>query len=195
MLVSGEAESIGDEGGKFHAEDATEMHCFPRRLPLPANGKPSFVSAGFWPTPRCRAGRHRAPHRAWRAEAAAALPHRRCGLDATRSGDRLRAAAYSAGAVGHPLSHENIFRGCRRWRVSTRPFTPDLPDVARVLPIARELRSEGIQRYGFHGLSCESIVRQLGGRSAGSPDRSPISATARASPRSKPANRSIPAWD
>jgi acetate kinase len=36
-----------------------------------------------------------------------------------------------------------------------------LPDVARVLPIARELQFEGIQRYGFHGLSCESIVRQL----------------------------------
>ena len=45
-------------------------------------------------------------------------------------------------------------------------FHADLPDVARVLPIARELRREGIQRYGFHGLSCESIVRQLGDRSA-----------------------------
>jgi acetate kinase len=33
--------------------------------------------------------------------------------------------------------------------------------VARVLPVAKELQSEGIQRYGFHGLSCESIVRQL----------------------------------
>jgi acetate kinase len=32
-----------------------------------------------------------------------------------------------------------------------------------VLPVARELQSEGIQRYGFHGLSCESIVHQLGG--------------------------------
>ncbi|HUG25408.1 acetate/propionate family kinase [Piscinibacter sp.] len=36
------------------------------------------------------------------------------------------------------------------------------PDVARVLPIARELQSEGTQRFGFHGLSLESIVRQLG---------------------------------
>ena len=40
-------------------------------------------------------------------------------------------------------------------------FHVDLPDVARVLPIAKELRLEGIQRYGFHGLSCESIVYQL----------------------------------
>ena len=41
-------------------------------------------------------------------------------------------------------------------------FHAGLPDVARVLPIARELLSEGMQRYGFHGLSLESIVRQLG---------------------------------
>jgi acetate kinase len=41
-------------------------------------------------------------------------------------------------------------------------FHSGLPEVARVLPIAQELRSEGIERYGFHGLSLESIVRQLG---------------------------------
>ena len=41
-------------------------------------------------------------------------------------------------------------------------FHADLPAVARPLPIARELLSDGIQRYGFHGLSLESIVRQLG---------------------------------
>jgi acetate kinase len=40
-------------------------------------------------------------------------------------------------------------------------FHAELAEVARVLPIPRELQSEGIQRYGFHGLSCESIVRQL----------------------------------
>ena len=41
-------------------------------------------------------------------------------------------------------------------------FHAGLPEVARVLPIARELRALGLQRYGFHGLSLESIVRQLG---------------------------------
>ena len=41
-------------------------------------------------------------------------------------------------------------------------FHAGLPEVARVLPIARELLSEGMQRYGFHGLSLESIARQLG---------------------------------
>ncbi|KWT91645.1 MULTISPECIES: acetate/propionate family kinase [unclassified Variovorax] len=41
-------------------------------------------------------------------------------------------------------------------------FHSGLPEVARVLPIPRKLQSEGILRYGFHGLSIESIVHQLG---------------------------------
>ncbi len=40
-------------------------------------------------------------------------------------------------------------------------FHAGMPAIARTLPIARELQTEGIRRYGFHGLSCESIVRQL----------------------------------
>jgi acetate kinase len=43
-------------------------------------------------------------------------------------------------------------------------FHAHMPDVARVLPISRELRSEGVQRFGFHGLSCESIVHQMADR-------------------------------
>jgi acetate kinase len=40
-------------------------------------------------------------------------------------------------------------------------FHATMPDVARVLPIPSAFRDDGIRRYGFHGLSCESIVRQL----------------------------------
>jgi len=41
-------------------------------------------------------------------------------------------------------------------------FHEHMPEIARVLPLPKALRSQGIQRYGFHGLSCESIVQQLG---------------------------------
>jgi acetate kinase len=41
-------------------------------------------------------------------------------------------------------------------------FHLGLPEVTRRLPIAAGLQGPGIERYGFHGLSCESIVRQLG---------------------------------
>jgi acetate kinase len=37
-----------------------------------------------------------------------------------------------------------------------------MPDVAKRLPIARSFWVDGIRRYGFHGLSYESIVSQLG---------------------------------
>lgn len=41
-------------------------------------------------------------------------------------------------------------------------FHRRMPDVAQRLPLPRELWSEGVRRYGFHGLSYESIVRGLG---------------------------------
>jgi acetate kinase len=43
-------------------------------------------------------------------------------------------------------------------------FHASMPEVAKTLPIPATLRREGIERYGFHGLSCESIVHQLGAR-------------------------------
>jgi len=40
-------------------------------------------------------------------------------------------------------------------------FHKDLPDVAKTLPFSRVVREMGVERYGFHGLSVESIVAQL----------------------------------
>ncbi len=56
---------------------------------------------------------------------------------------------------------QDHFRGIPQAACFDTAFHADLPDLARVLPIARDLQREGVQRYGFHGLSCESIVRQL----------------------------------
>ena len=41
-------------------------------------------------------------------------------------------------------------------------FHAAMPDIARTLPLPLDLRRQGLQRYGFHGLSCESTVHQLG---------------------------------
>ena len=40
-------------------------------------------------------------------------------------------------------------------------FHRDMPRVARMYALPRELRDAGIVRYGFHGLSYESIMHQL----------------------------------
>jgi acetate kinase len=42
-------------------------------------------------------------------------------------------------------------------------FHRHMPEIARHFALPAALREKGIERYGFHGLSCESIVRQLGG--------------------------------
>ena len=55
-------------------------------------------------------------------------------------------------AVGHRITHACL----------DTAFHARMPDVARRLPLPHELRALGIERFGFHGLSGESIVRQLG---------------------------------
>ena len=60
-----------------------------------------------------------------------------------------------------PSALPEAFQGIPQIACFDTAFHADLPAVARVLPIAKDLRADGIQRYGFHGLSCKSIVRQL----------------------------------
>jgi acetate kinase len=43
-------------------------------------------------------------------------------------------------------------------------FHRSMPAVARWFPLPSEFAARGLYRYGFHGLSCESIVQQLGDR-------------------------------
>ena len=40
-------------------------------------------------------------------------------------------------------------------------FHHDMPRVARLLPIPRRYDSKGVQRYGFHGLSCTYLMEEL----------------------------------
>jgi acetate kinase len=40
-------------------------------------------------------------------------------------------------------------------------FHETMPEEAKVYALPPEVRAEGVRRYGFHGLSCESIVTQM----------------------------------
>ena len=50
-------------------------------------------------------------------------------------------------------------------------FHRTMPAVARRLPIPEEFAQAGVERYGFHGLSYESLVAQLRAEPARLPDR------------------------
>jgi acetate kinase len=41
-------------------------------------------------------------------------------------------------------------------------FHAGMPEIATTYPLPAHIRAAGVVRYGFHGLSCASIVRQLG---------------------------------
>lgn len=62
--------------------------------------------------------------------------------------------------IRYALAH---FPGLAQVACFDTTFHANMPQVAHVLPIPALLRSQGIERYGFHGLSFESIVRQLAG--------------------------------
>lgn len=53
-------------------------------------------------------------------------------------------------------------------------FHQTMPEVATAYAIPQEYRSHGVRRYGFHGLSCESIVEQMRKASFAIPHRMAI---------------------
>src|SRR5580698_4956244 len=159
-LVSGEAESIGDEGGKFHAEDAggnvllseTGSITGPQEAVVRIG---SLLSdAAMQPT----AIGHRIVHGGPKLR-------QHCLIDDTVLTQLEAATAFAPLHIPSALSvirfAQEHFPGLPQAACFDTTFHAGLPAVARVLPIAKELQSEGIQRYGFHGLSCESIVHQL----------------------------------
>jgi acetate kinase len=50
-------------------------------------------------------------------------------------------------------------------------FHRTMPEEAITYALPEEYRERGVRRYGFHGLSCESIVRQMQSQSGGVPKR------------------------
>jgi acetate kinase len=53
-------------------------------------------------------------------------------------------------------------------------FHETMPEEAKTYALPKEVRDGGVRRYGFHGLSCESIVRRLRVQTGGFPKRAVI---------------------
>jgi acetate kinase len=92
---------------------------------------------------------------------------RHCRIDAPVLRELERAATFAplhgpAALAVLSLAKEKFPRAAQVSCFDTA-FHAQMPEVARTLPLPKGLRSEGIHRYGFHGLSCESIVHQLAG--------------------------------
>ena len=159
-LVSGEAELIGKEGGKFHAEDAGGNVLFSETGSIPSQREAVIRIARLLGDAKMQPAAigHRIVHGGPKLR-------QHCLIDDTVLTQLEAATAFAPLHIPSALSvirfAQEHFPGLPQAACFDTTFHAGLPDVARVLPIARELQFEGIQRYGFHGLSCESIVRQL----------------------------------
>jgi acetate kinase len=137
-LVAGSFETTDDHGALFDSVDAA----------LGRADMPAPIAIG-----------HRVVH-------GGAARNAHCLIDDAVIRDLVSACAY---APIHGPAALALIKAARA-RYPTLPqatcfdtvFHAGMPDVARILPIPGAFRAPGVRRYGFHGLSCESIVRQLG---------------------------------
>jgi len=162
-LISGEAEALGAARSSFHAQDAHGRTMVKEELPIPTH----------------REAMQRISALLTRSKTAApqAIGHR-----IVHGGPTLRAHCVIDVAVEHTLEAASAFAplhtpaalsviryaqrhfpGLPQVACFDTTFHARMPPVAHTLPLPAWLRSQGIQRYGFHGLSCESIMGQLAG--------------------------------
>jgi acetate kinase len=168
LMLSGEAQSIGEGGGGFSAKDAQGRQLVSEATGLRTTrdtmfriGKLLEETGGAFPA----AVGHRVVH-------GGPTLTRHCLIEGAVLEQLEAATAFAPLHMPAALSIIRLaqaqFAGLPQAVCFDTAFHAALPDVARVLPIPRILRDEGIRRYGFHGLSCESIMRQLG---VDAPDR------------------------
>ena len=166
-LVSGQAEAIGGAGSRFHAKDsrgrvvasaadfiADQRSAVVRIAQLLAKlGMPPLAAIG-----------HRIVHGGPRLR-------RHCRIDDAVMRELAVATPYAPLHMPSALAvirfAQAHFPGIAQAACFDTTFHAGMPDVASTLAIPKFLRSQGIQRYGFHGLSCDSIVHQLAGRLPG----------------------------
>jgi acetate kinase len=160
-LLSGEAESIGGTDAKIHAQDAHANALLSETLPIPSQrdalGRIASLIAHCKMPPPAAVG-HRIVHGGPKLR-------QHCVIDGRVLRELEAATAFAPLHMPSALSvihgAREHFPGLPQAACFDTAFHADMPEVARVLPIAGELRAQGLQRYGFHGLSCESIVHQL----------------------------------
>jgi acetate kinase len=163
VLLSGEAQSIGDKKGTFYAVGPRQNALFSETVFFASQreaiiGIEKLLIDFKMPVPA--AVGHRIVHGGPKLRADCliddgVLPH----LEAATA----FAPLHIPPALAVIRSAQARFPKLPQVACFDTTFHAELPEVARVLPISKGLQTDGIQRYGFHGLSCESIVHQLAG--------------------------------
>lgn len=162
MLLSGGVDGIGNPSGGFSARDGSGATLCHETGEVGSQADAFARVSAFLRgsnVPPVQAVGHRIVH-----GGAKLLQH--CRIRDTVIADLQVAAQFAplhVPAALQAIRHaEAQFPGVSQIACFDTAFHANLPDVSRVLPIARDLEAHGFRRYGFHGLSCESILHRLG---------------------------------
>jgi len=161
LLISGEAEGIAEAKGRFHARDSQGNSLLSEAMSIPGQ-QDAVVRVAKLLTDQ-------------KTPAPDAIGHR-----IVHGGPKLRQHCLIDGAVLRQLEAASVFAplhtppalsvirfaqrhfpGLPQAACFDTTFHAKMPERVQVLPLPREFRAAGLQRYGFHGLSCESIMHQL----------------------------------
>ena len=160
-LAKGTAERLGNEDGRVWLRKAQQSLFDERRGFANASEAADFLLSalerGALPTPNVIG--HRIVH------GGPCLQRHQC---ITQEVMRQLEGAIQFAPVHLPPALEVVRTASRRFPAITHVacfdtvFHHSLPEHASRLPLPGEFRDRGLKRYGFHGLSCESIVHTLG---------------------------------
>jgi acetate kinase len=162
-LLTGQASSIGAATGKFDARDSRQKSLRSETTAIPSQREAVIRIAKLLidcKMPAPNAIGHRIVH-------GGARLIRHCLIDPEVLKELQEACAFAPLHTPPALAvirfAQEHFPALPQAACFDTSFHAELPPRAQVLPIARKWHAQGLRRYGFHGLSCESIVRQLGG--------------------------------
>jgi acetate kinase len=146
-LLSGEAESIGDKSGKFHANDSHGNALLSESSAIPSQ-REAIIRIGRLlvdsKMPMPAAIGHRIVHGGPKLR-------QHCLIDDSVLALLEAATAFAPLHIPPALLiirfAQEHFPGLQQAACFDTTFHAELPEVARVLPISKELQSEGIRRY------------------------------------------------
>jgi acetate kinase len=162
-LLEGEAESIGTQAATFRAHDGEGREIVSETKPL-ADQQAAIARIG-----QLVADRGGPPPAAVGHRIVHGGPHLRqhCLIDEAVLAALQDAIPFAPLHIPASLAvirfAREHFPGAAEVACFDTSFHASLPQRARLLPLPRALQAEGIERYGFHGLSCASIVQALAG--------------------------------
>ncbi|HYN55281.1 MAG TPA: acetate/propionate family kinase [Methylotenera sp.] len=176
ILLSGEVESIGESAGKFYAKDSRSREVsFENLIGQNLSGTQLITEKTFFPShkeailhivrllaesnlPTPNAIGHRVVH-------GGPGLRQHCLINDTvlqqLEAARPFAPLHNQAALSVIKITKSLFQNLPQMACFDSTFHAEMPEIASTLPISKVLQSEGIKRYGFHGLSCESIVCNL----------------------------------